>query len=257
MSRMLMSRLSPWLLVAGLAGLVGGCSPTYPDCDNDEHCKEKSEYCVNQKCQQCRETSHCETCQQCAAGRCEVIEGCCQTDGDCSLGQKCRDGQCGPECLETSDCAPGNKCSSGRCAPDVDCVSPSDCADGKTCEAGRCVEPPPPAEPVRECSLEVILFDFDSFEIRAEAQPLLEANAQCVRAKGGARVRVEGHCDDRGTEEYNLALGERRARAAKNYLERLGISGIEVVSYGENQPADTGRGEDSRALNRRAEIVVP
>lgn len=252
-------RPSRRLLVLGFASaaltlFALGCTPTYPDCDNDEHCRAKGEYCVGGKCQQCRTADQCGPCNTCNAGACAVVPGCCAQDRDCSVGQACRQGRCGPECLDATECGEGAKCSSGRCVPDVECTSAGDCAAGASCEAGRCVEAPPETT---SCDLDRVLFAFDSAEISSGAGRTLQANARCLKDKGDPAITVEGHCDDRGTEEYNLALGERRARSAKRFLENLGASGMRVVSYGENRPVNSpARGEAEQAENRRAEFVA-
>jgi peptidoglycan-associated lipoprotein len=103
-----------------------------------------------------------------------------------------------------------------------------------------------------------IFFDFDSAELRDEAGPPLQRVADRVRAQHDAKVRVEGNCDPLGTTEYNLALGEHRARAAKDYLIRLGIppERIATVSYGSERPKFPGLNDDARAKNRRDDLVI-
>jgi peptidoglycan-associated lipoprotein len=90
------------------------------------------------------------------------------------------------------------------------------------------------------------------------ARQTLGQDAAWLQAHAGAKVTVEGHCDDRGTVEYNLALGEHRARAAKDYLVSLGVAGgrLRTVSFGKEKPLDTGSGEAAWARNRRAHFVV-
>ncbi len=89
-----------------------------------------------------------------------------------------------------------------------------------------------------------------------EARNILANNAKYLKANSGTNVVIEGHCDDRGSDEYNLALGESRALAAKNYLVSLGINGkrLSVISYGEEKPLVQGEGESVWAQNRRAEF---
>lgn len=98
-----------------------------------------------------------------------------------------------------------------------------------------------------------IHFDYDSAVISAEAQMDIEANAQLLRQNPSLRLTLEGHCDERGTEDYNLSLGQARAKNVKDALVALGISGsrIETISYGENIPLETGNSEASWARNRR------
>ena len=101
-----------------------------------------------------------------------------------------------------------------------------------------------------------IYFDFDQFTLSAEARKTLADNANYLKANSGIQVVVEGHCDERGSDEYNLALGESRALAAKNYLVSLGVSAkrLSVISYGEERPAAMGHDEEAWAKNRRAEF---
>lgn len=100
-------------------------------------------------------------------------------------------------------------------------------------------------------------FDFDKYELTAAARKIMSGNADYLHSNPGVRVRIEGHCDERGTTEYNLALGERRAKSAFQYLMDLGVdpNRMGVVSYGEEQPLDPGQNEEAWALNRRAEFV--
>ena len=104
--------------------------------------------------------------------------------------------------------------------------------------------------------MERISFDFDQFTLSSEARGILGNNAKYLQANSGTNVVIEGHCDERGSDEYNLALGESRALAAKNYLVSLGINAkrLSVISYGEEKPAVQGTNEDAWAKNRRAEF---
>ncbi|GEK46643.1 peptidoglycan-associated lipoprotein Pal [Halomonas pacifica] len=98
-----------------------------------------------------------------------------------------------------------------------------------------------------------IYFDYDSERIRGEFEPVLNAHAQYLRNNPSARVMLQGHTDERGTREYNLGLGERRAKAVERFLSVQGVSPsqLEVVSYGEERPAVSGYNEDAYAQNRR------
>ena len=106
--------------------------------------------------------------------------------------------------------------------------------------------------------LGTIYFDFDESTLRSDALDQLKKNAEWLKANAGYRVRIEGNCDDRGTVEYNLALGDRRAAAAKNYLLKAGIGAarVEIISYGEEHPADSGHSEDAWSKNRRDDFVL-
>ncbi|MDJ0987481.1 MAG: peptidoglycan-associated lipoprotein Pal [Desulfobacterales bacterium] len=105
---------------------------------------------------------------------------------------------------------------------------------------------------------EDVLFEFDSASLTAEAQEILREKAEWLRDNPSARVIIEGHCDERGTNEYNLALGDRRAYSSKAFLTDLGIedSRLTTISYGEEQPIAAGSTEDAWAKNRRAHFVI-
>jgi peptidoglycan-associated lipoprotein len=106
--------------------------------------------------------------------------------------------------------------------------------------------------------LEDVHFEYDQAELSDQARATLERNAQWMKAHPAAKVRVEGHCDDRGTVEYNLALGERRAQSTRDYLVSLGVAAdrLATVSYGKERPLDTGTTESAYARNRRAHFAV-
>ena len=106
--------------------------------------------------------------------------------------------------------------------------------------------------------LKSIHFDFDKSDLRADALDQLKKNAEWLKANAMYRVRIEGNCDERGTVEYNLALGDHRAAAAKTYLVRAGIdaSRIETISYGEEHPVDSGHNESAWAKNRRDDFII-
>jgi len=105
---------------------------------------------------------------------------------------------------------------------------------------------------------EPVYFDFDKSFIRSEYRPVLREKAGFLKDNPNVRARIEGNCDERGTNEYNLALGERRSESAKNFLLSLGISPdrIETISYGEERPLAVGHNEDSWAQNRRDDFVI-
>jgi peptidoglycan-associated lipoprotein len=148
-------------------------------------------------------------------------------------------------------------------------------------DTGSTPAPPPPPTPVeepvlpapapgdaigskdldalnRESPLAPVYFGLDSFEINAEGRTILQNTAQILQKQPTWQVTVEGHCDERGTAEYNLSLGERRAVAAKTYLVSLGVSAdrLRTVSYGKEFPFDPGHDESAYAKNRRAHFVI-
>ncbi|CAN5273482.1 peptidoglycan-associated lipoprotein Pal [soil metagenome] len=126
--------------------------------------------------------------------------------------------------------------------------------------------PPAPTGPVKgsqedflaSVSSDRILFDTDKYDVDAADQPILQSQAQWLQANPAVRVTVEGHADERGTRDYNLALGEKRANSAKNYLASLGIDSgrITTISYGKERPAAMGSDESAWAQNRRAVTVT-
>lgn len=123
-------------------------------------------------------------------------------------------------------------------------------------EESAYVEPEVKEEPMPV--LEDVFFDFDKSSLTTDAKRTLENNARQLKSASAVGIIIEGHCDQRGTNAYNLALGERRAKAAKDYLASLGISStrIRTVSYGEERPFDMGNSEAAWAKNRRAHFVI-
>ena len=114
-------------------------------------------------------------------------------------------------------------------------------------------------EPRSVAELGTIYFDYDRSDVRDDARRVLRTNAQSIQGNGGwGSVTLEGHCDERGSEEYNLALGERRATAAKRYLVDLGVPNgrVVTVSFGETSPAVQGHDESAWHWNRRVEFRV-
>lgn len=152
---------------------------------------------------------------------------------------------------------------------------------GATAGGGAAGPPPAPPEPVsepvpvpampedsvaarsldelnRDSPLKPVFYELDSAELSGEAQRTLQENAQILRKFNTWQITIEGHCDERGTAEYNLALGERRANTARDYLVSLGIPAarVKTVSYGKEFPFDPGHNESAWAKNRRAHFVI-
>ena len=121
-------------------------------------------------------------------------------------------------------------------------------------EIAPVVEEPEPVDPLAGIDT-VFYFDFDESILNAEARAALTVHAEVLKANSGS-ARIEGHADERGSREYNMALGERRANAVRDFLVLQGVdsSAIETVSYGEERPAEVGSYESSWARNRRAEL---
>lgn len=107
-------------------------------------------------------------------------------------------------------------------------------------------------------SMEDVYFDFDKSDLRDDTRMTLQRHANVLQANSDINVLIEGHCDERGTEEYNMALGERRAERVRSYLESLGVSNsrMRTVSYGEMRPKDNRHDEEAWAMNRRGHFVL-
>jgi peptidoglycan-associated lipoprotein len=125
------------------------------------------------------------------------------------------------------------------------------------------VETPTPVAPdIEEMNrrgyLKDVFFDFDKDEIRPDQRDALAADADWLKKNPTVRITIEGHCDERGTRQYNLALGQRRAESAKEYLVSIGVDAgrIQTISYGKDRPFDPGHNEDAWAKNRRAHFVI-
>jgi peptidoglycan-associated lipoprotein len=201
-------------LFAALGALAGCGGPQYPNCNNDSQCHQ-GEFCVNGTCQQCRPGGNdCPAGQQCVGGRCDAIPGYCGSSADCPSGQECR----------------GNRC------------------------VTVAVSRPEPEPEQRLCSMQSVYFEFDSSELDESARAALSTNAQCIQQRNMQSVQATGYADPRGTEEYNLALGERRARSVQSYLGNSGVdsSRLGVHSVGEEMAG--GSDEASWARDRRVEI---
>lgn len=197
------------------AALGAGCGPKYPNCEEDGDCKA-GEFCVNQLCQQCRSDSDCGTGKQCSGGACTNIPGYCDDKTPCAAGYTCE----------------ANRCTKAMSEPVVD-NTPRDTG----------------------CQLNAVYFGFDSSNLEASAREAIAKNADCMRSKGIGGLRVTGYTDPRGTEEYNLALGDRRAKSVSQYMVSLGVDGkaLSTSSVGE----EMARGEDEAgwAQDRRAEFT--
>ena len=211
---------------------------------------------MNGTCRACRDDSQCnasDACSVCNNSNCvKRSPQCCSSPSDCpggwcymKAGQPF--GECGPSCSADRPCPPGQRCNAqGQCVPDLECSESVPCPPGKVCQNNRCVD---------ACQPQAVYFDYNESRIRLDQQSTLNSNGDCIKSRGRS-VRIEGHCDERGTEEYNLALGERRASQSKSYLGNAGVSrgSLRIISYGEERPTCTGSNESCWRQNRRAEF---
>jgi peptidoglycan-associated lipoprotein len=235
-----------FLLIAPVLALaLTGCpaKPKEGECKTSEDCADQKGYGP-----------------VCVQGRCEE----CGQDTDCKAGFVCRANKCvpRPECERDADCPGGKTCEAGRCVaapPKAECSGDADCGAGKACEAGRCVTARPMAAPAPECPsdgrYESVYFDFDKALIRSDGESALQKAADCIKKQDTQAIVVEGNCDERGTVEYNLHLGQRRAESAKKYLQRLGVKAkIKAVSFGKEKPVCAEHDESCWQRNRRGDV---
>ncbi len=242
------------LLGAAALLLLAGCpdkKPKDPACDRDEDCQE-GQRCVNKKCVACGKDSDCPDGQACKNGACVIPDAECTEDDECPEGQACISGQCRP-CESNGECGPGGKCQDGVCQRPKACEIDEDCADDEDCIDGRCLKPWKSDGPEgASCTLQTIYFDYDQWVVRADARDFLSGLSECIqKLPEGTGVYIVGHADDSGTEEYNIALSERRARAVADYMARLGVdpARFNIVPKGESELS--GRGADA---DRRVEF---
>lgn len=243
-----MRRILTAVAVAASAVVLTACPPTYPKCNSDENCKDHNEVCVEGQCQECATDQNCKAGFVCQGHRC-VPKPECAKDGDCGSGKKCEAGKCvSHECEADKDCPSGSKCLSNHCVAGA-CSTNEDCPSGQECQGGSCVEKS------EKCNWDPVRFDFNESSLTAEAQSRLKELAECIKALKG-NVRLEGHADERGTEEYNLQLSQRRAASVKKYLDALGVPGkkMDTVGFGKNRPVMEGHDEAAWAANRRVEF---
>lgn len=234
-----------------VAASLGGCTKSYPNCDDDKGCVEKNEVCVDGLCRQCRSDAQCkklDACLGCQANECVKVPGCCKSDLDCPEG-RCVEGRCAaPMCSVNSDCPDGERCVNGRCVVPSGCTMDSQCPPGLRCKNGECTT---------ACDLEPVYFDFNEHAVRLDQESVVRKNAECLKSGAQTAVIVEGHTDERGADEYNLALGERRAKSVANQYNLLGVKGVgRVVSFGEEKSVCSESNESCWQKNRRAETTV-
>lgn len=234
--------------------VAAGCTPKYPKCEKDSHCEEKGELCVENTCQQCRDDSSCTAGQMCKGGAC-VAKPECASKTDCAGNKICRSGKCQLECEKAADCGSGLKCMENQCVDELACGGPGDCSGGLTCVNSRCAQSSSQISMAR-CLYPTVQFDFNRASLSSSVREGLKEVVDCMSSRGG-QIIVEGHCDERGTEEFNLALGDRRARVVAEYLKKLGVpsSKMSIVSKGEVDPVNSGSSEAAWAENRRAEFI--
>jgi len=244
--------------LAALAMMLTACPKTWPNCDNDGDCREYdrgANYCVDGVCVGCRGASDCDRGQICRNNACERDPDWCDGDGECGDGMICEGNRCVGGCSADNPCPEGQLCQSGRCVRDPDwCGGDRDCPAGQVCQDNACVQ----GSPCYDRELEAVYFDFDESVVRADQEGNLNHNIACLDEYPDDNIQIEGHCDERGTDGYNLALGERRARATERWLTRTGgVDGdrLSKISYGETRPVCRASNESCWRQNRRSEFT--
>ncbi|MEZ4367863.1 MAG: OmpA family protein [Kofleriaceae bacterium] len=233
------------------ASLLTGCpdkKPKDPTCSADTDCKDGT-VCVDKACVECRDDSQCDAGQTCKASVC-VAKPECERDDDCADGKVCQAGAC-RACSADADCGPGGTCDAGACRRATKCSVDEDCADDEDCVDGYCQRPWEGAGGAPACQLATVYFAFDDSSIQPSERDRLTASSACLEKSPDKGVTLDGHTDASGTDEYNIALSERRAQAVADYLARLGVdpARMQVVPKGETAP--TGMGDDK---DRRVEF---
>ena len=243
-----LSRVFLSALLVSLVTVVTACpGPEYPECKSDDQCKKDKEgqsideYCLLGKCQECAKDSHCGTGESCNRGRCEQT---CASDDQCGDGSICESRRCvTAQCTDDSTCGTGASCEKGRCkradAAATNTGTGGD--DGLNCQTSGTVG-----------------FDFNVSDLRADARSALDTMAKCMQKNTTWKLTVAGHADERGTPEFNLSLGESRAKSIRKYITALGVDQkrIKIVSYGEEKPINNSSTEEAWAQNRRGELSV-
>ena len=224
--------------VAGMAVALSACPPAYPKCESDTACKEHGEVCVQGQCQQCA------------------------VDGNCPANFVCQGNKCvpKPECTADVQCGDKKKCEFGKCVTDPAASKPPEadacasCGPNEECRDGACVKRA--YDDLEDCKLSPVRFGFNDAVLTPEVRQALDGALDCLKAIKG-KIVLAGHADDRGTEEYNLQLSNRRAAAVKKYLGDLGVPAgkMDTVGFGENKPVTEGQDEASWSANRRVELT--
>jgi peptidoglycan-associated lipoprotein len=262
-------------VVGGLLLLLPGC-PEYPSCRKDAHCRtELGEVCVDKTCQNCKTDDDCidktpegQPAHRCVGFRCQppgadAVAGGgeegdpCVSASDCFGGLVCTSGACAL-CNADAECSPATcNFDTGRCAPDGQCQTDAMCAMDEICDGGMCVfEGNLGEEGGGPCGVAAVYFAFDSDAITPHAQELLDKLAGCL-VEQNIPVVLEAHADNRGTEEYNIMLTERRGTAVQRYLVDHGVApqSAQVIAKGSLEAS--GSTEPARAKERRVQFLWP
>ncbi len=249
------NQLLSLMLLLSAPLLFTGCpdkKPKFPNCETDKDCKDDL-HCFKKQCSQCSEDSHCESFESCDEGSCVLRDNMCRTKDDCVKGQICVDNKCSA-CDSDAQCGSDSRCSEGVCLERGACNVDEDCADDEDCIAGTCQRPGREAPPDLSCTLSSVYFGLNEYSVPDNAKEALQTNSECIQESDGRSVMIEGYTDDSGTDEYNIALSEKRGRSVADFLARLGIdpARLRVVPRGESEA--TAVTEDERSEERRVDF---
>ena len=151
-----------------------------------------------------------------------------------------------------------SSCSKKEVVSDEPLMSPSESSGSMAGTEGAASMGNAGEAAVESSELQTVYFAFDSYSLSSETKAQLKNNLNWLKSNGTAKIQIEGHCDEKGTVEYNMALGDRRANAVKAFLVKSGIekSRIDTISYGKERPADSGHDESAWSKNRRSVFVL-
>lgn len=235
-------------LVLGFALTSCGDSSKKPGCKVDKDCKSPL-VCAANTCVECTSDAQCGDGKQCTANACTPVPE-CTNDDDCKppgSGKVCQAGKC-KACATDNECGPGGACEAGACKRPTKCTKNEDCADDEDCLNGLCRKPGASNPGDATCTLATVYFGYDDSSVQASERDRLAANVACIEKTKGKNVYLVGHTDASGTEEYNIALSERRAQAVADFMSRLGSdpARLQVVPKGETEPTGLGDDRDRR-----------
>jgi peptidoglycan-associated lipoprotein len=231
--------------ILGIALASCGDSSKKPGCKADKDCKT-GQVCATGRCVECIDDSQCPAGKRCSANACIVAPE-CLNDKQCPPGQVCQAGKC-KACAADSECGPGATCQAGACHPARSCTKDDQCADDEDCVNGLCHKAGATGAGDAGCTLATVYFAFDDASVQPSERDRLAANVACIEKTKGKTVYLIGHTDTSGTEEYNIALSERRAQSVADYMARLGTdpARMQVVPKGETEPTGLGDDKDRR-----------
>ena len=230
-------------------GCGGNSKPKTPVCHGPKDCKSPL-VCADNKCVECGADADCPKGEHCdASTNACVAKPECVKDGDCTGGQVCQANHC-TQCASDAECGAGATCSAGACKPAKSCQKDDQCADDEDCVDGFCRKGGQHGTATSDtgCTLQTVYFQFDDSSVNQSERDRLDGDSQCIQKSKTRNVFVIGHTDTQGTEEYNIALSERRAQSVADYLSRLGIdpARLQIVPKGETEPTGLGDDKDRR-----------